>query len=61
MKTNDFWCSLLAGMQKYNIFQINSYIAGTREWAAQQLQLLDNVYDNLLSLSKIHLSSAQAN
>lgn len=48
METNDFWCSLLAGMQKYNIFQIDSYIAGTREWAEQQLQLLDNVYDNLL-------------
>lgn len=44
---------------KNDICQIHSCIAGSRERVEQQL--LDNVYDNLLSLSKFHLPSAQAN
>ena len=45
---------------KKNISQINSCRASTRKWVGQPLQLLDDVYGHLLSLSKMHPSSAQA-
>lgn len=53
---------LMVFMNRYtknDICQIHSCRAGSRERVEQQL--LDDVYDNLLSLYKFRLPSAQAN